>query len=341
MINKLFSNPNKSNFMVFLLVGYLIAAGCWWSYLLYVKNQDAWLAKIALLARELADEGLMEYADLQKNQSYQLINQKYSRQEKMIMGEGLVLIVLMIIGLRRVYNLHKKEELLQQQQQNFLLSITHELKSPLASVQLVLETMQKRDLSKEQQQKLTQHALAENERLKNHINAMLLSAKVEGGYTYSLQPLSLVQIAEELIEQEQLKYKGQIELLTTEDDCLIMADSLTMQTALSNLLENAIKYAADTAKIVVKVQPIGDKKVEFEVQDWGLGISKGEKNRIFDKFYRVGNEHTRQKQGTGLGLYIVKKVVEAHKGSITVVDNQPTGAIFKVVLDKYIGEDLA
>jgi len=335
MINKLFSSPNKSNFVVFLLVGYLIAAGCWWSYLLYIKNQDAWQAKIALLARELADEGIIEYADLQKNESYKLINQKYARQEKMIMGEGLVLIILMIIGLQRVYKLHKKEELLKQQQQNFLLSITHELKSPLASVQLVLETMQKRDLNKEQQLKLITHALSENERLKNHINAMLLSAKVEGGYTYSPQPLSLVQMVEEVISQQELKYKGEIEFITEEDDCVVLADSLTMQTVVSNLVENAVKYAADTDKIVVKVLPTGDKKVQFEVQDWGAGVNKSEKNRIFDKFYRVGNEHTRQKQGTGLGLYIVKKVVEAHKGSITITDNQPTGAIFKVLLDKY------
>ena len=326
---------NRSNIVVFLLVGYLIAAGIWWSYLLYVKNQDAWQAKIGLLARELAEQGIIEYADLQNNISYQLLNKKYSRQEKMIMGEGAVLIVLMLAGLWHVYKLHQKEELLKQQQQNFLLSITHELKSPLASVQLVLETMQKRELNREQLQKLCTHALTENDRLKNHIHAMLLSAKVEGGYTYSFEPLSMVQITEDIIQQQAIKYKGDIELIIAADDCIIWADSLTMQTAISNLLENAIKYAANTDKIVVKVLPLGDKKVEFEQQDWGAGINKSEKGRIFAKFYRIGNENTRQKQGTGLGLYIVKKVVEAHKGSISVTDNSPQGSIFKIIVDKY------
>jgi signal transduction histidine kinase len=336
MIKKLINKGSKSNILIFLLVGYLMAAGGWWSYLLYVKNQDAWHAKISLLARELAEQGVIEYADLQKNQSYKLLNSKYLRQERMIIGEGLVLLSLMLFGVWKLLKIRAKEEALSLQQQNFLLSITHELKSPLASVQLVLETLQKRKLTAEQQQKLISHAFLENNRLKSHINAMLLSAKVENGYKYTPQVLSLVQVVEEIISQEQPKYKGEIVLETTENDCLIMADSLTIQTAISNLVENAIKYAADTAKILIKVMPNGDNKIILEVCDWGVGIDKKEKLLIFNKFYRVGNEHTRQQQGTGLGLYIVQKVVEAHKGSLSVKDNLPNGTIFSVILEPHL-----
>ena len=133
-------------------------------------------------------------------------------------------------------------------------------------------------------------------------------------------------------KQLQNKYSGEIVLETEKNDYLIMADNLTIQTMISNLIENAVKYAAQTAKILIKISSKNDKKLLIEICDWGAGIAKSETTNIFNKFYRIGNEHTRQQQGTGLGLYIVKKVVEAHKGSIEVRNNLPQGNIFAITL---------
>jgi K+-sensing histidine kinase KdpD len=96
-------------------------------------------------------------------------------------------------------------------------------------------------------------------------------------------------------------------------------------------LENAVKYAENSEKINVKLYKKKD-QVAVEIIDEGVGIQKSERNKIFNKFYRIGNEDTRKTIGTGLGLYIVKKVIEAHNGTVTVKDNQPKGTVFSVLI---------
>lgn len=319
--------------LFFILFGYLFAAGFWWSYLLYIKNEDALRAKKALLWYEMQASGISNEQIYLDSEGYKNLIYKYSRQELMIFLEGIVLVGSMLIGLWRIYKSIQKEIRVNQQQQNFLLSITHELKSPLASIQLSLETLAKRQLNPEQIQKLSNQGLKETARLHGHIQAMLLAARMEDGYEYSFEQLELGSLLKNLVESAQPKFKGQIVLSSDQPEYWIKADKLTLSTAFDNLLENALKYASETEKIEVRIHRKTDtSRLLIEVADTGIGIDRNEWGKIFGKFYRVGNESTRAYKGTGLGLYITKTAIEAHKGKIWVKANQPKGTVFCVEL---------
>ena len=116
-----------------------------------------------------------------------------------------------------------------------------------------------------------------------------------------------------------------------ENDIFLMGDKTSLTSLIVNLVENAVKYSEDDSTIYVNLHREDDKAI-FEVKDEGSGISELEKKKIFDKFYRIGNEETRRAKGTGLGLYIVKNIVTYHDGTIEIINNLPKGTIFRVIL---------
>lgn len=318
----------SGNILFTLIVIYILAAGFWWSYLLHAKNREvlqAQLEKLEIIESSKVENGIKLVAEKKA------LLARFSRQRWMIIGEGAVFMVLLLLGLWRIYRIRQKELALALQQQNFLLSITHELKSPLASVQLVLETIQKRQLNQEQLQKLSTNGLKENDRLHRLVQDLLLAARVEGGYEYVFEELDLNELLTETISWARPKYSGKINFDTEEGLYLNKADRSTLSTAFSNLIENAIKYSEDGESIQVKASK-KKQQIVIEIADFGSGIPKSEREKIFNKFYRIGSEHTRKTKGTGLGLYIVKKVIEAHGGTISLKDNQPKGTVFTVVL---------
>ena len=113
---------------------------------------------------------------------------------------------------------------------------------------------------------------------------------------------------------------------------MVNGESLLLQLLISNLIENAIKYSADAVEIIVKLENSA-KKIVLSIADFGIGISDKEKKAVFEKFYRSGNENKRKTKGTGLGLYLCKKIILFHSGNISVKDNQPNGSIFTVTFD--------
>ncbi|MEZ4986561.1 MAG: ATP-binding protein [Saprospiraceae bacterium] len=116
-----------------------------------------------------------------------------------------------------------------------------------------------------------------------------------------------------------------------ESPSIILADEQAMTSVITNLVENAIKYSKDNPQIAIRVYSDA-KKVHLEIADNGIGIPSGEKGRVFEKFYRIGNEDTRTTKGTGLGLFIVKEIVKYHTGQIDVRDNKPQGTVFQITL---------
>ncbi|MCY7409311.1 MAG: sensor histidine kinase [Chitinophagales bacterium] len=104
---------------------------------------------------------------------------------------------------------------------------------------------------------------------------------------------------------------------------------------ITNLIENAIKYSTDQSKIRIDLKEVNE-KVVLKIADDGLGIPDSEKKKVFQKFYRIGQEETRKTKGTGLGLFIVEKIMALHKGNVSVSDNLPRGSIFEVTLPKAI-----
>jgi signal transduction histidine kinase len=317
---------------LFVIV-YMLLAFTWWSVLLYTKNKDAFLAKSELIKQTMmSDHQIHSLEEFFATPEYQTLAKEYKRQEWMILGEGIVFVLSLVAAVWFINQGYHKEMNAALQRRNFLLSITHELKSPIASVKLILQTFQKRSLNPEQQEKLTNTALKETERLNNLVNDLLLAAKIET--TYQLQPenFDLLQLTENLIADLKIKYpEVDFEIQSKNQNFFITADKLGLNSVILNLLENAVKYSPEPAKVNVRLARL-DENLMIEVADLGIGIADAEKKKIFDQFYRIGNEDTRETKGTGLGLFIVKQVIKAHKGSIKVLDNTPRGSIFRILL---------
>jgi signal transduction histidine kinase len=252
----------------------------------------------------------------------------------MILGEGSVFALVFVVGALSLHKSIRKERRLQHQKKNFLLSVTHELKSPLASIKLLLQTIQKRDLSKQQIQDFIGKSLLDIERLDDMVENMLLASKIDNrSYTFPKAEFNLSALVDNVVNRLQLNkcdINEQLINAEIEPKIEITGDKFALTSVVTNLIENAIKYSGPCEVVDVKLYS-RDSKIFLEVADHGIGIQDAEKSRIFDKFYRVGSEDTRNTKGTGLGLYIVKEVLDKHDASIRVKDNDPSGSIFEVV----------
>jgi signal transduction histidine kinase len=317
----------------YVIMAYMLMAFGWWSLLLFTKNRDAFEAKRDLLRIGMVAEGhVRNNLEFEQTIEYQELAKKYQRQEHMIFGEAMMFVLTLLAGIWFINQGYQKEVRANQQRRNFLLSITHELKSPIASIRLVLETLLRRELPKEKTDQLTASALKENERLHELVENLLLSAKLETAYQPHFEDLNLAALLEDLMARFADRHPEAVIALEKPDDFpVVRADKQGLISMATNLLENAIKYADGQPEIVVRLS-MEKQRVVMEFADNGPGIPDKEKSRIFEKFYRIGSEETRKAKGTGLGLFIVQQVVKAHNGRLQVLDNQPKGTVFKIVI---------
>lgn len=264
---------------------------------------------------------------------YMLVKMQPNRMG-MIMGEGMMFGLVFLVGAFYLHKSFNREKKLQEQKKNFLLSVTHELKSPLASIKLLLQTIQKRDLTKAQISDFIGKSLLDIERLDDMVENMLLAAKIENSsYTFPKAKFSLSVLVDSVVNRLQItKCDGNQQIINAEIEpkIEITGDKFALTSVVTNLIENAIKYSKPCEAVEVKLF-LKDERIHFQVADHGIGIADDEKGRIFDRFYRVGSEDTRNTKGTGLGLYIVKQVLDKHEASIKVKDNRPAGSVFEVV----------
>ncbi len=250
----------------------------------------------------------------------------------MVMGEGFVFISLMSFGVYKLHRAINKEKRINNQQKNFLLSVTHELKSPLASIKLYLQTIHKRELDREQQLNFIGKSLLDIERLDDLVENMLLATKIENkSYSFPKGELNLSELVDKIVSRLQIHVCSKEAIISKVDpNVYITGDQFAMASVVTNLIENAVKYSADCVPVHVDLHRKPNGKVYFKVTDLGIGIPDEEKPKIFDKFYRVGSEDTRKTKGTGLGLFIVKQVLDHHQAQIKVKNNQPRGTVFEV-----------
>jgi K+-sensing histidine kinase KdpD len=297
---------------------YMLAALTWWMILLLNLNE-----RIKTFAYAQTKDGAV-IATAMKN---------YEKQKMMIIGEGLVFGVTLLVGMYFIYRAFRKEIETTKNQNNFLLSISHELKSPLTSINLCLDTIKKHDLPKETKTELTDTALSESKRLESLINSILLTSKLDYGYQYNVESFDLVALIHEVTNvYTTLPDALPIDVMSTHPSVFINADKFSIKTVIINLIENAMKYGLDKP-VKIEVNEVGS-KVTLKVIDNGIGLSLDEKKKVFNKFYRVGEEAVRKSKGTGLGLYIVKKIIADHNAQISISDNVPTGSIFTIVYNK-------
>lgn len=321
--------------LTYFVMGYMTLAFVWWSVLLWTKNQDAYRAKIELQQIGMAAEGLIQTPmDFYASERYQILKQSYRRQERMILGETIFLSLSLLAGLYVIYLGYRREVRASKQQRNFLLSITHELKSPIAGIRLALETIAKRgdQLPLDKRQQLSERGIREADRLNKLVEDLLLSARLENAYQFHQEPVDLAELTERITNRlRQQRPEAQIALSIATEQVHVDGDQQALSSVIVNLIENALKYSGKEPKVQVIIDTADD-NVVLEVRDEGIGISPDDKKRIFEKFYRVGSEDTRRTKGTGLGLFIVRELVRAHQGQIQVSDNEPQGTVFKVSL---------
>jgi len=253
--------------------------------------------------------------------------------EWMVLVEGLALLVLVLAGVYVIFVYWKRQADLVDQQKSFMSQVTHELKSPLASIQLHLETIKLRNPPPDKMERFLDTMLADTDRLNNLINNLLLAAKLENRVRAPQHPvIDFSQLVTESMEQKRGKLpEGGSIAIEVEEGLKAAIDAERMETVLRNLFENACLYSPASPEIRVSLEKRGQHCL-LTFQDHGKGIEAKDLKKIFRMFYRVrlSGENIR---GTGLGLYIVKSVVKEHGGSIRVTsDGEGKGTTFLITL---------
>lgn len=304
-----------------VLLLYILSALLWWFIALNHQND----AMITFKLQEV-ETGTPNYL----NKVADILQEK-QRKTAQYIGEGLTFLAVIMIGAAYVYRATRRQIKLSQQQQNFMMAVTHELKTPIAVAQLNLETLQKRKLEPAVQEKLLSNTLQETNRLNTLCNNILFTAQLESGqYTTSPQKLNLSALADACVKEAVNRFPGRTILQQISENAYVMGEPLLLQMLINNLIENALKYSPKAAPVVLQLT-MQAPHVVVEVIDVGTGIAADEKKKIFRKFYRTGNENVRSTKGTGLGLYLCKKIAQQHRATIQALDNLPNGSIFKVI----------
>jgi K+-sensing histidine kinase KdpD len=321
------SNKSKKIKTIFIfywfLLAYVIAALIWWYIALNTQNK-----KMAVLKIQQLNSQNDHYSQQQAN-----IIDEQKRKTTQYIGEGAIFLLLISAGAIFLFNAVKNQLKISEQQQNFMMAITHELKTPIAISKLNLETLQKRKLDDTQQDRLILNTLEEANRMNSLCNNLLLSSQIEaGGYSLTQERLNISEILENCVKDFSKRFPQKIFSATIEKDVHVLGDIFLLQMAFNNLIDNSIKYSPKDTSIDIKLMNMAD-LCEINIIDFGAGIKNEEKNKVFNKFYRIGDENTRKSKGTGLGLYLVQRIIKAHQGKITIKDNQPSGSNFVIQLD--------
>lgn len=331
MLNRIIAKADNTKvitFFYFFLMLYTVAILVWWGILLYKQNMQ-----ITRLERQNLE---LRQNDLPPGTSYPDAWNQIERSRKLhnlqYIGEGGTFMLIILVSAGFVFLTMRREIRFGKQQQNFMAAVTHELKSPIAVIRLNLETIQKHQLAEEKQQKLFVNTLGELRRLDQLCNNMLLASQLDS-HKYHLvrEKVNLSALLRETGEHSRIRMPHHELSLDIAPEVMVSAEGFMLQIAVSNLIENAIKYAPRGSTIALGLHAAGQ-AAHIGVADEGEGIPAEEKQRIFSRFYRSGNENTRRSKGTGLGLFLAKKIVEQHHGHISVRDNTPKGSIFEITL---------
>ncbi len=286
-------NRKTSGYFLAILSAYIILQFLWWGYMLITENPA---------------------------------------KATMVIGEGSVFLIILIYGIWR-YQLSMQRELsLHQRQSNFLLSVTHELKTPISSVQLILQTIIKHQLEEQQIRVFIEKALDENKKSESLIQNMLHAASIENQRIELFRSsISVDEFIAGIAHQMKERFPDSIININSASIFSFQADRFMLEGVLINLVENSIKYGAKLVEIEIID---GAHVITIQVADDGIGINESDRPFIYDKFYRSGDENKREKPGTGLGLYIAKQFIELHSGTLTYQERLPKGSIFTITLPK-------
>lgn len=259
---------------------------------------------------------------------------EHRRRVVMMVSEGAFFAVLLVVLVGLLWRTVRREVELERQHRNFLSAITHELKSPLAAIRLSLETVASGRADQAAARRFVGNALADTDRLEGLVTKVLEVTRYSAG-TASIHLVrgSLSELATQALAAFQPRFTaaGATVRSTIEPGVLAEIDREAMTIAVSNLLENALVYGGRPPEVEVTLLGEGDHAI-LEVRDNGAGIPGPEIPFVFNRFYRAGDEMTRTTRGTGLGLYLVQRIVKAHHGTVEVATTGDDGTTMRVTV---------
>jgi len=252
-----------------------------------------------------------------------------------VLSVGTTFMVLLLVGVVLYLVLSVKAINLSRRQSNFIDSVTHELKSPIASMKLYLQTLNLRRVSQEEQAGFYRFMLEDVERLDHLINQMLDAGRLElGRVDGEVEDVPLTDVLRECAHTVCLGYRVPASVVRFDvQPCEVRARRIDLEMIFRNLIDNAVKYAGASPEIEVALRPGGEGRVIARIGDNGRGIPHKMRRKIFGRFVRLGMELEREKPGTGLGLYIVRTLVKRLHGRVRVHDRENgSGTVFEVQL---------
>ena len=315
-----------AEYAFWILLSYILAALVWWYIELDQQNDLMLKYKMETLQKsgQFNDSTAMVMMD------------EHQRNAKQYIGEGLTFFGLIVVGGIFLYIAVRRQIRYQLQQKNFMMAVTHELKTPIAVTKLSLETLQRHQLDEAKKNKIIHEAINETERLDNLCNNILLSSQLDaGGYQFTKQLFNISDLVFNASESIKKRYPDRAFNYDIKEELYCIGEEFLIRMVINNILGNAIKYTQPDASIdVICHEHSGN--IEIFIKDQGEGIPDKLKEKVFEKFYRLEDEKTRKAKGTGLGLYLSTKIIKDHGGSIRVTNNIPKGSIFAIQLPKSI-----
>ncbi len=299
--------------------------------LIFILAQIAWLFLLGLWIYWYISNHPV-YADIGRKTSPPLISAETSI---IALVGGLVLLIAVSLGMSLIFIRLNIQLKITQLYDNFIANITHELKSPLTSIQLYLETLSEQRVSGKKQREFIRRMTQDADRLNNLINSILEIAGLEqkkAAYRFEVHAAdalvrSLVAEAAEqfMLSRDAIRIQGSA-------PCHCMADRNALKIVINNIVDNAVKYSTGRPEILVRYT-CDSKNMVLEVQDKGIGITVNDQKRVFKKFQRIQNRDAPNIKGTGLGLYWVKEIVGIHRGRVSVhSEGKNKGSTFRLEL---------
>jgi len=255
--------------------------------------------------------------------------------EWLILFEGCFLMLLILSGVYVIFVYWNKQNRLNQMQSNFVASVSHELKSPLASIQLYLETLKYQDVSREESKEFIETMLSDTARLSGLIDNILQSSKADPkSMELQTSKVDLGKFLSEIVKNHKRQFeerKCEVKL-QLEASPILTLDKKALQMVFNNLIGNALRYSPTESTLKIILHRSG-RFWEIDFADQGIGFEKKDMKKIFKKFYRVQNKDTQNIEGAGLGLFISREIIRNHKGKLKVMSpGRGHGAVFTVSL---------
>jgi signal transduction histidine kinase len=251
-------------------------------------------------------------------------------------GGSFLVLVFLLCGIALTIRATNREARLAQAKSTFVANVSHELKTPLSLISLFSEILELDRVTNEEKKKeyygIIRH---ESRRLNKTIDNILDFSRIEAGRkTYELVAGDILEVIDNVLSTHRYQIiNSGFDIQTDIQPNLptVLIDREAMSQAISNLLDNAIKYSGKVKQVSITAKTLGC-DLSIEIADHGVGIPRAEQAKIFEKFYRVGNGLVHDVKGSGLGLSLVKHIIEAHKGTISVESDVGKGSRFTILL---------